>query len=337
MRSRPAGNPCANPALAPAIPLWMDGLPQELEEPFRELRKSLRKSPKNLSPGKVHKLRTRIRRMESLLHAWMPEKSRKRQHLLNTLKPLHKKAGRVRDYDVWIAFVASLHPQHQEERQAMLLEQLSTGREHRARQLIRKLRKARSSALQQLDDCCQWIARHNANKPHQQKLKHHATAAANAVATEISAWPALNLENLHAFRLKTKELRYMLQLEPTRDQNRNKALLTRLGEVKDVIGEWHDWSELLSMATDLLPRKNPHPLLDQIRSTAQQKFQDALSVSQKMRRQTAPAKSSRSAKNNPQQPRATNGWRPVLIPSHLPSADPSPRNLDQAKRARSHR
>src|SRR5262249_12327525 len=50
-------------------------------------------------------------------------------------------------------------------------------------------------------------------------------------------------------RLRVKELRNVLQLS---DQAGDQEFVEKLGEVKDVIGEWHDWKELTAIAVQLL-------------------------------------------------------------------------------------
>lgn len=60
---------------------------------------SLKKLQKNDAPDKVHKFRTRIRRLEATLLALQPD-ARNATRLLRMMKPLRKRAGKVRDMDV---------------------------------------------------------------------------------------------------------------------------------------------------------------------------------------------------------------------------------------------
>ena len=57
----------------------------------------------------------------------------------------------------------------------------------------------------------------------------------------------LNRNNLHPYRLKVKELRNVLQLSNRADDI---EFVEKLGQVKDAIGDWHDWEELVR-----IPRK----------------------------------------------------------------------------------
>jgi hypothetical protein len=49
--------------------------------------------------------------------------------------------------------------------------------------------------------------------------------------------------------LKVKELRYVLQLS---EDAQKQQLVNKLGAVKDAIGEWHDWEELIAIAANAL-------------------------------------------------------------------------------------
>ena len=56
-----------------------------------------------------------------------------------------------------------------------------------------------------------------------------------------------------------------------------------LGEVKDAIGEWHDWVELESIAKAILD----HPrcqLLQQLKEKVQERFTHALRIAENMRK-----------------------------------------------------
>jgi CHAD domain-containing protein len=52
--------------------------------------------------------------------------------------------------------------------------------------------------------------------------------------------------------LKIKELRYVLEMA---DGPRNQEFIDRLGEIKDAIGEWHDWEELIAITVEVLDHK----------------------------------------------------------------------------------
>lgn len=95
---------------------------------------------------------------------------------------------------------------------------------------------------------------------------------------ELARWPRLSPDNLHRFRLKVKEMRYVLQLSGQDDE-----LTESLGEVKDQIGEWHDWTELDAIAKKVLSDRKNCGVITQIEQTAKHRFETALATAQQLR------------------------------------------------------
>ncbi|HEX6495784.1 MAG TPA: CHAD domain-containing protein, partial [Acidobacteriaceae bacterium] len=255
----------------------------KLESTFRKLRKSLKKFPKQPSPDEVHDLRTRTRRLESTLHALMLDQKQDGQRLLEIVSPVRKRAGKVRDMDVLTNFAASLANDDQECR-TQLLEHLGAKRLKSARRLHDTVAQKQQKARQRLRQYSRFIgssvttSRKNASNDHWWPAD--ATAIALQLSSELTAWPRLNASNLHPYRLKVKELRYVLQLAEGQDGE----FIDALGEVKDVIGEWHDWNELAAVATEILEHGSRCKVLKQIRETATAKFDHALSLAESMRK-----------------------------------------------------
>src|SRR5438105_694491 len=81
--------------------------------------------------------------------------------------------------------------------------------------------------------------------------------------------------------LKVKQLRNILQMAENSDQQ---EFVKLLGEVKDAIGEWHDWEELVAMAREVLDRGTNCQLLHQLRRIADTKYRNALALSEAMRK-----------------------------------------------------
>ena len=76
---------------------------------------------------------------------------------------------------------------------------------------------------------------------------HEGVATVIELTVSLKTPPNLNEKNLHPYRLKVKELRDVLRLahKPT-----NQKFIDALGQVKDAIGDWHDWEELLEIAAE---------------------------------------------------------------------------------------
>ncbi len=104
-------------------------------------------------------------------------------------------------------------------------------------------------------------------------------AAAQTLAEELDNWPRLQAANLHEFRIRAKELRYMLQLLPDVDPQRIKAL----NEVKDLSGEWHDWLELRELAEEILDPAADQETLKQIGAVTREKLRAGLAAANRLR------------------------------------------------------
>jgi CHAD domain-containing protein len=63
------------------------------------------------------------------------------------------------------------------------------------------------------------------------------------------------------------------------------AFVGRLGEVKDAIGEWHDWEVLIAVAKDALDHGGNCKLSAELRKTAEAKYETALRLAEAMRRE----------------------------------------------------
>src|SRR5438477_449601 len=61
-------------------------------------------------------------------------------------------------------------------------------------------------------------------------------------------------------------------------------LLEYLGEVKDAIGEWHDWEELIAIAADLDEHGPNCKLVEELKKISERKYEHALSLTNHMRR-----------------------------------------------------
>ena len=257
--------------------------PAKLQKPLRKLRKMLNKIPRKPAPEQVHDLRTLMRRIEAMFRALMIESKRNQKRLLKALKPVRKKTGKVRDMDVLTGFASKLRPDGDEECLVELLEYLGAERYKQARKLHRVVqwnRKAIASRLKRSSEYIKKVLAHS--QQHSEKETEwpiDAMSLALQLSNELASWPRLDAGNVHPFRLKVKELRYALQLAKNPDAD----LIESLGEVKDAIGEWHDWEELTGIAGKVLDHGPGRNLIRMIRSTAKEKFDHALSITNRMR------------------------------------------------------
>jgi len=272
-----------------------------IQENIRKLRKILKKNPKRPPPELIHKLRTQSRRFEAIDEALGLGYKPKDRKALKRLKSIRKKAGRVRDMDVLTGHLCTVHEDVEQDSLVQLFEHLGTERYSQAARLRRLSQKFALAIRKRLKMCSKRV-----NKIVGRDAKG-APAEAGELALRLSnelAIPAvLNRTNLHPYRLKVKELRYILQLS---QDSRHEEFVNALGQCKDAIGEWHDWEQLIVTAADLLDQRASSKRMAALRRISGQKYRFALSTTEKMRRTYAStadrSKRSSSRTNIPPQP-----------------------------------
>jgi CHAD domain-containing protein len=260
--------------------------PKKTQQPLRKLRKLLKKMPAEPAPEQVHALRTQSRRIEATLQALSLDSRQKTRRLLKEICKLRKRAGKVRDMDVLTDSLSRLRRDDSEsECFVRLIEHLGAQRQKHAEKL---------HALKQQYE---WEMRKGLNRtsrriekmlPRSANRKSDADSVSTAVAasvlklsSELKLPPRLHRTNLHEYRLKVKELRNVLQMAENSDQQ---GFVESLGEVKDAIGEWHDWEELVAIAKEVLDHGSNCQLQRQLCKIADGRYRNALELSQRMRK-----------------------------------------------------
>lgn len=255
----------------------------------RKFRKTLNRVPASPTPEDVHDLRTQARRVETVIEAFSLVPTRKGRRTLKQISKLRKCAGKVRDVDVLTAHLASLsHPAEDTGCAVQLLEHLGATREKQAARLERvhrryshPLRKYLKRRVQQME---KMLRRKSDNPVHNNEPSTGITASALALESELAQNKALNRRNLHSYRLRIKELRNLLQLVRNAEQS---DFVSRLGQAKDAIGEWHDWEELLATANNVLDHRPQCALIHQLRKIAETKYRTALARGKDIHRDLA--------------------------------------------------
>lgn len=250
----------------------------KLQSPLRGLRKLLKKFPSQASPEQVHKLRTHSRRVEAIMHALSLDQDPDARPMLDAISAIRKKAGKVRDMDVLTSYAATLHDHAEEECLIQLLEHLGSERLRLSQKLINTIDRKAGRARRGLKDYSETIGRRFGAGEKESASTQETMAVVLQMSAEVSAWPKLNRGNLHAFRLKIKELRCVLQLAEKPDVQ----FIDFLGQVKDAIGEWHDWNQLAVLSADILGQSRLK-LVQRIREIAATKFQSALRLANRLR------------------------------------------------------
>jgi len=90
----------------------------------------------------------------------------------------------------------------------------------------------------------------------------------------------LNKTNLHPYRLKVKELQNILLMAEAPSRPR---FVEDLGNVKDAIGAWHDWEELVGIASNLLGHDGKCLLLAELKRIAKSNYDHAVALAHELR------------------------------------------------------
>ena len=226
-----------------------------IQKSIRRVGKFLAKAPKNPTPEKVHDLRTSARRLEAAVEAFGVGSKRREKRLLCDLGEVRKRAGKVRDMDVFTGHLLDLQQvENEKECVIELAEHLGVQRAKAAKKLRRTAKELDPRLDAELTKGSKYFEKLLGRKQKQNdgpaaEASAEAMSRALELASELRSPANLDKRNLHPYRLKVKELRYVLQLS---DDAKKQQFVNKLGEVKDAIGEWHDWEELIAIATDVL-------------------------------------------------------------------------------------
>lgn len=92
----------------------------------------------------------------------------------------------------------------------------------------------------------------------------------------------LGPNNLHAYRIEVKRLRYVLEMADG-DNGKQQPFIDELKRVQDAIGEWHDWLALSGIAQDVLRHHKNCSGVRKLNETAHRKYTQALHITEQMR------------------------------------------------------
>ena len=251
-----------------------------IQKSVRKVRKFVKKAPRQPTPEQVHDLRTNTRKLESALHALSLDSNGNEQRLLKSVKRIRKRAGKIRDMDVLTGHLCSVKLNGEGDCEVQLLEHMGARRQKYAKKLHSSvlkesavLKKTLQREVADLDVLTQ------DGKPEQAGAQ--AGAQALELASQLADPTRLNRSNLHPYRLKVKELRYVLQMA---ENNGQAEFVKDLGEVKDSIGEWHDWEELSAIAADVLDHRSGCRLQQELKRISESKYEHALALATKFRK-----------------------------------------------------
>ena len=249
---------------------------ERVHRTVRKLRKLIADPEARPSAEDIHDIRTRARRLQSVMDALGMDDARLHSHL----RRLRKRAGKVRDMDVLTAHAATVTVPGEDACRVELLEWLGAERYRHARRLCKVIRRDGSTLRRLLKRADRRIARCLPDDGDSDVARTRTMAAALSLSRDLATPTTLTHATLHPYRLKVKELRYVLQMSGDTDRH---ELVPQLGEVKDAIGEWHDWETLATIASEQLTHGARCPLIHEIRTTVARRYERALALTNRMR------------------------------------------------------
>ncbi len=234
---------------------------------FDKLNRQIAKLSDKPRPESVHRFRTLSRRVEALLEGLVAEPAGNDKKLLDLLARLRKKAGKVRDLDVQISTLRNLRIPQDRSRKAELLQMLCSERQKRETRL--------ASAFNEktLRELSKRLKRASRSLP----------TGSDPLAPAVRQLQALTQEavpiteaTLHRYRILGKRVRYLAEQCPEDPQARE--IVSRLKQVQDAIGDWHDWLKLTAKANKFFDGAPDSGLLSTLRAITRNKFLQAVDV-----------------------------------------------------------
>lgn len=233
---------------------------------FHKLSRQLARLSDKPKPESVHRFRTLSRRVEALVEGLIAEPVGNNKKLLDLLARLRKKAGRVRDLDVQISTLRNLRIPQDRSRKAELLQMLCAERQKRETRLASAFNDG---------------ALHEVTKRLRRAAK--SLPASDPLAPAVRQLRALTQEPtpiteamLHRYRILGKRVRYLAEQCP--DDPQAREIVSRLKQVQDAIGDWHDWLKLTEKASKFFGDVPASGLLSTLRAITRNKFLQAVDI-----------------------------------------------------------
>jgi CHAD domain-containing protein len=229
-----------------------------------------------LAPENVHLLRTSARRLEALLKTQDGQNGREGRKLEQRLKRLRKQAGQVRDLDIQLAALCELKMGRQSEDKARLMQSLAQRRNKRERALVKVLADKDTQKLRKA--LRRWSGKRAEDAPAAAAREQDAfLAVLRDFAGVARQAGSLTPDNLHAFRTRCKQIRYVTELAGKGPEV--KSAVKQLKRIQDVAGDWHDWQSLRQTAGSF-SKAPDRGLVAALRTVTDAKFVEARKVCQ---------------------------------------------------------
>jgi CHAD domain-containing protein len=235
---------------------------------FSKLEKVTDQIESNPTPETVHRLRTTIARLQTLLSA----AGEPNPKLGKRLSRVRRLAGKIRDIDVQTDALRRIRMDSRRDK-AAVLRALAETHSKRIRKLTKALQEELAAGL--LKRLKRVLAELTATAQVSGEAKDYTALSVDAFARLAQDYAPLSPANLHDFRVACKRVRYEAEMAQQSPQSR--AVIMQLKRIQDAIGEWHDWQRLIETADEFLATP-ASPLLSLLRAHRQSKFSEAVRI-----------------------------------------------------------
>ncbi|HEY2115226.1 MAG TPA: CHAD domain-containing protein [Candidatus Angelobacter sp.] len=230
------------------------------------------------APKVVHRLRTTIRRIESLVSYSHPDLKKKLERSLEKMADLRKRAGKVRDLDVQMGLLKTLGNGSTVRDRKILVAILEKKRERQVKRLestINKIQESKFFSRMERIAVHAGVVKDGKDRP---LAPLEEAIAQLAVMAGDFARHALKPNRLHEARVTLKRIRYLAEL--AEESTAQKNFIRELKLVQDAVGEWHDWQELTGTAEKRFSDRVNCALLREVRALLSARHSAATSAIQ---------------------------------------------------------
>jgi CHAD domain-containing protein len=236
---------------------------------FRKAEHALRKLSSGQDAERVHRFRTTVRRLQTMLEELSPERDRNQKKLLKILERVRKRAGKVRDLDVQLTALRSLKILPEPRRKTRLthgLIELRLKHENKLRKILTRnvIREVRKRLKR-------------ASKEAGLETSRDPLAIARQMLAQVE-FPAepLTEDVMHQFRTAVKRARYAAEFAPKSAEA--SQFIAELKRLQDAIGSWHDWLTLTHSAGTRLGDVSESSLVATLHNVTGSKFRHAVAA-----------------------------------------------------------
>jgi CHAD domain-containing protein len=240
-------------------------LEQQMRGLTEDLSAIVSKLADEATPKSVHRLRTTIRRIETLVSYANPDIGKKLERSLEKLESLRKRAGKVRDIDVQKKLLDRVGNGSTAKDRKTLSALLDKKRGRQATRLQSAIKKVlESKFISRMERIAEKIAGgpSGANRP--LAPLEEARLQLARIAEDFSLRQSVKPNRLHNARVQLKKVRYLAEL--AEESAERKVFIDELKKVQDTVGEWHDWQELAQLAEKRFSDRVNCALLREVRA-----------------------------------------------------------------------